>query len=595
MDARNAREWEKERQGRAQRGLQFQNVFLGWDVTESPQSVPSTTRSPGSSTEHEYASKNPFSVDHLDPLDVDILNQRHAFDLPSQAVCDALVDVFFKWIAPVLPVINRHDFMRRYRDPQDPPSILLLQAVLMVASRFHHDALSSGNGVISPRIFYKKVKALYDAGYERDPTTVLQAVVLLGVYWDGPDDLTESGIFYWSRLGIALAQEHGLHQSENYVTLSATNRRIWKRIWWTLYTRDRSVAAAFGRPLHINSEDCTVEPLKESDFIEYDEQNDGPTDRTAALFFMQYVKLCRLMDLGLCLKLSSRSTEDSRMKGSAQCELGLNDWLVSCPSELQWRQSRHNFWSAILCSTFYTIVCQLHLLQSPDSSKEAQSSAFHAATSIVSILETLQSRGELKYTPSFIICHAVVSFVTLRSQMEASIPSLLHAIRQNLEANLDMLQVLSHTWPIAAMFLELFRTMTGPEQFERMLLVAAEKCGKRARGEEDDSSTPLRSSTRFKRSKVQQVILPQTRVVLQILQRETQKQFSSQDPLHNKLNATVESMPSGVIPDQNRPTPMTEVDPLLDDCDASAVLRNLRRIIDAGNCAPHDSRSDDVS
>ncbi|KAF7179088.1 hypothetical protein CNMCM7691_008017 [Aspergillus felis] len=558
MNAKNAR-------GREQRGLQFQNVFLGWDVSESPQSVPSMTRSARSSTEHEYASKNPILVDHLEPLDVDILNQRHAFDLPSQAVCDALVDVFFKWIAPVLPVIDRHDFMHRYRNSQNPPSILLIQAVLMVASRFHHNAQSSGNGVISPRVFYKKVKALYDAGYERDPTTVLQAVVLLGVYWDGPDDLTESGIFYWSRLGIALAQEHGLHQSENYVTLSATKRRIWKRIWWTLYTRDRSVAAAFGRPLHINSEDCTVEPLKESDFIEYDEQNDGSTGRTAALFFMQ-------------------STEDSRMKGAAQCELGLNDWLVSCPSELQWRQSRHNFWSALLCSTFYTIVCQLHLLQSPDSSKEAQSSAFHAATSIVSILETLQSKGELKYTPSFIICHAVVSFVTLRSQMEASIPSLLHAIRQNLEANLDMLQVLSRTWPIAAMFLELFRTMTGPEQFERMLSVAAEKCRKRTRGDENDSSTPLTSSTRFKRPKMQQVILPQTRVVLQILQRESQKQFSSHGPLHDKLNARVESMPSGVIPDQNNPTPMTEVDPLLDplldDCDASAVLRSLRRIID---------------
>ncbi|GIC91459.1 transcription factor domain-containing protein [Aspergillus udagawae] len=588
MDAKKAR-------GREQRGLQFQNDFLGWDVRESPQSVPSMTRSARSSTEHEYASKNPILVDHLEPLDVDILNQRHAFDLPSQAVCDALVDVFFKWIAPVLPVIDRHDFIHRYRNPQNPPSILLIQAVLMVASRFHHNGQSSGNGVISPRVFYKKVKALYDAGYERDPTTVLQAVVLLGVYWDGPDDLTESGIFYWSRLGIALAQEHGLHQSENYVTLSATKRRIWKRIWWTLYTRDRSVAAAFGRPLHINSEDCTVEPLKESDFIEYDEQNDSSTDRTAALFFMQYVKLCQLMDLGLCLKLSSRSTEDSRMKGAAQCELGLNDWLVSCPSELQWRQSRHSFWSALLCSTFYTIVCQLHLLQSPDSSNEAQSSAFHAATSIVSILETLQSKGELTYTPSFIICHAVVSFVTLRSQMEASIPSLLHAIRQNLEANLDMLQVLSHTWPIAAIFLELFRTMTGLEQFERTLSVAVEKCGKRARGDENDSSTPLRSSTRFKRPKLQQVILPQTRVVLQILQRETQKQFSSQGPLHNKLNARVESMPSGVIPDQNRSTPMTEVDPLLDDCDASAVLRSLRRIIDAGNCAPPDSRSDDVS
>jgi hypothetical protein len=193
------------------------------------------------------------------------------------------------------------------------------------------------------------------------------------------------------------------------------------------------------------------------------------------------------------------------------------------------------------------------------------------------------------------ICHAVVSFVTLRSQMEASIPSLLHAIRQNLEANLDMLGVLSHTWPIASMLREFFRTMTGPEQFERMLSTAAEKCGKRARGEDDDSSTPLRSSTRFKRPKLQQVVLPQTRVVLQILQRETQKQFDSQGPLHDKLNTRVESMPSGVLTDQNRSTPMTDVDPLFDDCDASAILRSLRRIIDAGNSITNGSRSDKVS
>jgi hypothetical protein len=193
------------------------------------------------------------------------------------------------------------------------------------------------------------------------------------------------------------------------------------------------------------------------------------------------------------------------------------------------------------------------------------------------------------------ICHAVVSFVTLRSQMEASVPSLLHAIRQNLEANLVMLQVLSHTWPIAAIFVELFRTMTGPEQFERKLSVAAENCRKRARGEENGDSTLLRSSARFKRPKVQQVILPQTRVVLQILQRETQKQFNSQATLHNELNTTVESMPSGDHPDQNRSLPVTEADPLLEDCNASAILRSLRRIIDAGNTTPDDSRSDDVS
>jgi hypothetical protein len=123
---------------------------------------------------------------HLDPLEIDILNQREAFHLPPQPVCDTLVDIFFKWIAPVLPVVNRHDFMRKYHNAENPPSILLLQAIFMTASRFYVPQAVDPS-TVAPRVFYKKAKALYDAGYELNETPVLQAVVLMGIYWDGPD------------------------------------------------------------------------------------------------------------------------------------------------------------------------------------------------------------------------------------------------------------------------------------------------------------------------------------------------------------------------------------------------------------------------
>ena len=114
------------------------------------------------------------------------------------------------------------------------------------------------------------------------------------------------------------------------------------------------MAAAFGRPLHIDTNDFTVDPLTESDFIERDEQLQikYPSDKTQARFFIEYVKLCQLMDLGLCLKLSSRSIQDNRRAEAAQCELGLSEWLAFCPLELQWRQSRHTFLSGVLFSTF---------------------------------------------------------------------------------------------------------------------------------------------------------------------------------------------------------------------------------------------------
>lgn len=97
-----------------------------------------------------------------------------------------------------------------------------------------------------------------------------------------------------------------------------------------------------------------MEELTENDFVEYDEelQIEYPTDELGARFFIQYVKLCHLMDLGLCSKLSSRSAQASQQIEAAQCELGLNEWLVSCPPQLHWRQSRHVFLSAMLFSTF---------------------------------------------------------------------------------------------------------------------------------------------------------------------------------------------------------------------------------------------------
>lgn len=127
---------------------------------------------------------------HLDSLEIEILNQRGVFHLPPRSICDDLVDIFFKWIAPVLPVVNKHGFMQKYNDLEDSPSILLLQAIFMTASRFYTTPEELGSGsTVTPGTFYKKAKALYDSGYEVDQIVVLQAVALMGIYWDGLDGM----------------------------------------------------------------------------------------------------------------------------------------------------------------------------------------------------------------------------------------------------------------------------------------------------------------------------------------------------------------------------------------------------------------------
>lgn len=129
-------------------------------------------------------------VNELDNMEIEILHQRGAFLLPPRALCDELVEAYFRWVAPVVPVINKSRFMRQYRDPKNPPSLLLLQAVLLAGSRVCTNPQlmdSSGSTTPAAMTFYKRAKALYDANYEDDRVTIVQSVILMGWYWEGPE------------------------------------------------------------------------------------------------------------------------------------------------------------------------------------------------------------------------------------------------------------------------------------------------------------------------------------------------------------------------------------------------------------------------
>jgi hypothetical protein len=292
-------------------------------------------------------------ITDLDNLEIDILHRRGAFLLPPRPLCDELVECYFKWIAPIVPVINKSKFMRRYKDPKNPPSLLLLQAILLAGSRVcTNPQLMDSNGSTTPvaMTFYKRAKALYDANYEDDRVTIVQSLILMGWYWEGPEDVTKN-VFYWSRVATIVAQGSGMHRSVEGSHLSKSDKRLWKRIWWTLFTRDRSVSVALGRPIHINTDDSDVEMIEESDFIEDD--TDGPAeyppDVMHVQFFLQYVKLCEIMGLVLSQQYSvAHKARRYNQIDLTQSDMALADWLQNCPKEVHWDRSKHHFWSGLL-------------------------------------------------------------------------------------------------------------------------------------------------------------------------------------------------------------------------------------------------------
>jgi hypothetical protein len=425
----------------------------------------------------------------LDNVEIDILHQRGAFLLPPRSLCDELIDSYFKWVHPIVPVINRTRFMRQYRDPKNPPSLLLLQAILLAGSRVcSNPQLMDANGSTTPAAltFYKRAKALYDANYEDDRVTIVQSLLLMGWYWEGPEDVTKN-VFYWSRVATIVAQGSGMHRSVEQSQLSRSDKRLWKRIWWTLFTRDRSVAVALGRPVHINLDDSDVEMLTEDDFIEdeADRSSEYPPDTIHVQFFLQYVKLCEIMGLVLSQQYSVASKGRQRNAiDLTHSDMALADWLQNCPKLVYWEAPRHHFWSALLHSNYYTTLCLLHRAHMPpnggtgtrfpdDSPYPSRNIAFQAAAMITAIIENLAAHEQLRYCPAFVVYSLFSALIMHVYQMRSPVPSIQQTTQDRLQTCMQALKEVSRVWLVGKMVYTLFESIIGNKGLEERLQKAA--------------------------------------------------------------------------------------------------------------------------
>ncbi|KAK4902955.1 Transcriptional activator of fatty acid utilization [Elasticomyces elasticus] len=152
-----------------------------------------------------------------------------------------------------------------------------------------------------------------------------------------PEDVTKN-VFYWSRVAAMVAQGCGMHRSVKHSQLPHADKWLWKRIWWTLFTRDRSVAVAVVRPTGTNIEDSDVEMVSEDDFIDDEEpagtaaaqgdQSEFAPDPIHVRFFLNYVKLCEIMSLVLAQQhsVASKSRRNDAID-LTHSDMALADWL----------------------------------------------------------------------------------------------------------------------------------------------------------------------------------------------------------------------------------------------------------------------------
>ncbi|EDN04257.1 predicted protein [Histoplasma mississippiense (nom. inval.)] len=159
--------------------------------------------------------------------DIRILQLQHAFDLSPRAVREGLIDAFMKRCAPWMPIVERSWLAEGHGNQS---SLLLLQAVFLAGSR-----VSSAPAVAayaSPNEFYRRAKALFWSGYEKNPVTMITAVLVMHWYNpEGPEHISLNTSGFWNRIGVGLAFQIGLHKEPP----PGRNAALRRRLWWTLY------------------------------------------------------------------------------------------------------------------------------------------------------------------------------------------------------------------------------------------------------------------------------------------------------------------------------------------------------------------------
>lgn len=423
-------------------------------------------------------------LEKLDRIEVEILIRKGALMLPPKPLCDDLINSYFKWIHPIIPILNRARFMRQYRDRDNPPSLLLLQAVILAASRVSNNPLltdSNGSTVTASCTFYKRAKALYDANFETDRVTVVQSLILIGWHWDGVDDVVKN-VYYWGRVAIIIAQDTGMHRSVEASHLSSADKRLWKRIWWTLVTRDRSIAVAFGRPVIINLDDCDVETLEHDDFIDDDEDYERfavytyTPEPEHVHFFLRYVELSKIMGRIQSSLYSALPTGQQNMPEVLRIDKSLANWLRECPDTVFWPRCQPNFWASLLHLNYYTAVCMVHRFPLSVGSSEtslqetwnhpSRDIAFHAAAMITSIVEKLAEEDQIRYCPAYIVHTLFSAFVMHVYQMRSPELYVRRTAQGRLYSCMQVTKRISNVWLVGKMVHKVIEFVVDNKLFE---------------------------------------------------------------------------------------------------------------------------------
>lgn len=169
-----------------------------------------------------------------------------------------------------MPILDLENFLvvidKSYTGSQGV-SFLLFQAIMFAATQYETTESIIREGFRDRRearkTRYERVKLLYSYGCEDDLVAILQTVLLM-TFWD--ESCEDFDAWHWVGVANALIKSIKVRANQPGTREETCPAKLWRRIRWSCYMRDRLVAITKRRPMHMKESELDIPMLTMSDF-----------------------------------------------------------------------------------------------------------------------------------------------------------------------------------------------------------------------------------------------------------------------------------------------------------------------------------------
>ncbi|EXJ69764.1 uncharacterized protein A1O5_06835 [Cladophialophora psammophila CBS 110553] len=427
---------------------------------------------------------------------------KNVLHFPPTPIMDRFMMAFIQHVLPEFPIIDRN----KLRDMYDAfvkgfvLSPLLFHSILYAAALYVDETVISEGGFSSRAaakdFFYTRATILYGMDCERQQIVIIQALLLISPWWR--DYAEEKDTRYWIGCACKIAQTMGMHtRVAPTCKLSFEERSIWRRIFWTIFARDRNASVGLARPFLINSDDVDVEPLTIEDFFEtpvdksrHTTFNDGSSlsevDFNASspvhiLFAVELVRFSTLLDRIAKANVGQRLEPTRSLETLTTC---YNELVREPPrtlsqffsgrADIKTRSEVDNMWLTFLHINYERIValnCRyLHKILSETAITHAdtprlqdiRTSIVRSAARSINLYEDLLVVGTLRYSHGFMNTAIFIALLTYAEEIKLA-PKESHRFKSaasKFSMGLIILEEMGKNWSVPVWANSLFQYLS---------------------------------------------------------------------------------------------------------------------------------------